>query len=163
MGHVYISNLCMHVKIGRNATLYQRTIFEIAEKAQVSIGYNFTLSYGAVIASTYFIRMGNNVMIGEYTSVRDTTHSNDNPLLPYCMQEDKSEKIMIGNNVWIGRGCIVLPGSVIEDGVIVGANSVVKGTLKGNCLYAGNPVKLIKSLVPESLPARSPEPVINFS
>jgi len=47
---------------------------------------------------------------------------------------DKSEKIMIGSNVWIGRGSIILPGSVIEDGVIIGAHSVVKGHLKANCM-----------------------------
>jgi acetyltransferase-like isoleucine patch superfamily enzyme len=155
LGKVYINTICINTKIGKNATLYPNTIFEVAEDACLLVGNNFTLSYGALIACNYSIVMGDDVMIGEYSSVRDSTHSYSNPSLPYNGQPDKREEIIIGNNVWIGRGTIVLPGSVIEDGVIVGAHSVVKGCLKANCMYAGSPLTMIKQIVsavgPESL------------
>lgn len=50
------------------------------------------------------------------------------------------------NNVWIGRVSILLPGTVIGNNVVVGANSVVSGILKSNSLYAGSPVRYIKSI-----------------
>lgn len=146
LGSVHVSTICMNVKFGKNVTLYPNTILEVSEQACLIVGDNFTLSYGALIASNYFIKMGNHVMIGEYTSIRDTTHVYHDCNVPYCRQTDKSEKIIIGNNVWIGKGCIILPGAVIEDGVIVGAHSVVKGCLKANAVYAGIPLRLIKNL-----------------
>lgn len=54
--------------------------------------------------------------------------------------------VIIGNNVFIGDGSIILGGTVIEDNVIVGARSVVSGTLSSDTVYAGNPAKPIMSL-----------------
>ena len=51
---------------------------------------------------------------------------------------------VVGNDVWIGRGCLICDGSYIEDGVVVAANSVVKGRLLKNGIYGGSPVRLIK-------------------
>ena len=61
--------------------------------------------------------------------------------------EDKKAPILIGNNVWIGRGCLICEGAIIEDGVVVGANSVVKGRLVKDTIYAGAPAKAIKSRI----------------
>jgi len=146
MGRVEVNTLCTNMKMGKNASLYANTVFEVAQLANLTIGDNFTLSYGAIIACNHSVQIGNNVMIGEYSSIRDTTHNYKDLSLPYCQQPDLSEAIIIGNNVWIGRGTIVFPGSVIEDGVIVGAHSVVKGRLTANQVYAGSPLKMIKEL-----------------
>lgn len=51
--------------------------------------------------------------------------------------------VFIGRNVFIGQKCIILPGSTIEDNVIVGAGSIVKGRLLSGFVYAGNPAKVI--------------------
>lgn len=53
---------------------------------------------------------------------------------------------IIGNNVFLGWGCTVLPGACIEDNVIVGANAVVSGVLEHDSVYAGNPARRICSL-----------------
>jgi acetyltransferase-like isoleucine patch superfamily enzyme len=145
-GRVYIYGLGNHVTIGKDAILYGENILEINEKATLFIGNHFTLSYGSLIACHYNISIGDHVMIGEYSSIRDTTHVYNESAIPYCLQPDKSDKISIGNNVWIGRGCIILPGTIIEDGVIIAANSVVKGFLNKDCIYGGTPVKLLKKL-----------------
>jgi len=152
LGTVYFSTITLHIKIGRNATFYPAIVLEIAENATLSIGDNFTLSYGAVIACNRSVTIGNFVMIGEYSSVRDTTHNHEYSNVPYIKQGDTSEEIFIGNNVWIGRGSIILAGSVIEDGVIIGAHSVVKGHLKAYCMYAGAPLKMIRELLPVQNP-----------
>ena len=56
--------------------------------------------------------------------------------------------VKIGNRVTIGADTMVLPGSVIEDNVIIGANSVVPkdAHLEGNAIYAGIPAKKLKSM-----------------
>ncbi len=145
-GKVHISGVGSWVKIGKHTSLHQGTIFEINEKSKLIIGDYFTLSYGSLIACQKSVQIGNYVMVGEYSSIRDTTHSYSDPLIPYCLQQDQSEEIFIGNNVWIGKGCIILPGSIIPDGVIIAANSVVKGQLENNSMYGGAPARLIKRL-----------------
>lgn len=54
--------------------------------------------------------------------------------------------IVVGDNVFIGHGTILLPGTIIENNCIVAAGSVVMGTLTSNSVYAGNPVKKVKEL-----------------
>ena len=47
----------------------------------------------------------------------------------------KIGKVTICDNVFIGYGSIVLPGTIIHENVIVGAGSIVKGDLEGNSVY----------------------------
>jgi len=63
-----------------------------------------------------------------------------------CKDVDIFMPINIGNNVFLGYGCILLPGVRIGDNVVVGAGSVVKGILKDNSVYAGVPARYICSI-----------------
>lgn len=54
--------------------------------------------------------------------------------------------VTIGENCFIGAKTILLPGSIVGDNVIVGAGSVVSGTLTENSVYAGNPARKITDL-----------------
>jgi acetyltransferase-like isoleucine patch superfamily enzyme len=131
--------------VGKDIIIFPYTIFEFGNKARFKIGSNSIISYGVVISCQKEIIIGNDVQIGEYTSIRDTTHDYSDFGYPMKYNNDISKEVYIGNNVWIGRGCIILPGTIIEDGVVVGANSVVKGVLKKNGIYGGVPIEFIKS------------------
>lgn len=50
--------------------------------------------------------------------------------------------IIVGNDVWIGGGSIILPGVKIGNNVVVGAGSVVIGDVPSNVLVTGNPAKI---------------------
>lgn len=54
--------------------------------------------------------------------------------------------IVIGNKVWLGENVFVLKGSVIPDGCIVGARSVVTSSMKSDekSIIVGQPAKVIK-------------------
>jgi acetyltransferase-like isoleucine patch superfamily enzyme len=51
--------------------------------------------------------------------------------------------IKLGSNVFVGRGTILMPGTVLGDNVIVGAGSVVRGTVESGAVVMGNPAKQI--------------------
>ena len=55
--------------------------------------------------------------------------------------------VAIGDGVIVGFRSVVLPGTVIERRTVVGAQSVVSGTLSDASVYAGNPAKLIRNIV----------------
>ena len=53
---------------------------------------------------------------------------------------------MIGDNVWLGGGAIVLPGVTIGENTVVGAGSVVTRDLPANVVAVGNPARVVRSL-----------------
>ena len=58
----------------------------------------------------------------------------------------EAKETIIGDNVFIGVNSTILMGTHIGSNVIVGAGSVVSGTFPDNCVIAGNPAKVIRSL-----------------
>ena len=62
----------------------------------------------------------------------------------YANLTPERNSIVIGEHVWIGDGAMILYGSSIGDGSIIGAKSVVKKNCNNNCTLAGNPAKIIK-------------------
>ncbi|PCI59742.1 MAG: hypothetical protein COB35_10665 [Gammaproteobacteria bacterium] len=67
---------------------------------------------------------------------------------PYMIGSRASYRapIIIGNNVFIGWGTIVLPGVTIGNDVVIGAGSVVTRDIPSGVVAAGNPIKIIKPL-----------------
>jgi hypothetical protein len=51
--------------------------------------------------------------------------------------------IEIGNNVGLAWRTFVLPGTKISDGTMVGAGSLVSGTIPENCMLAGFPARIV--------------------
>ena len=48
-------------------------------------------------------------------------------------------RIIVGDDTFIGQGCIILPGARIGTNCVVGAGSVVRGTIPDNAVVMGNP------------------------
>ena len=63
---------------------------------------------------------------------------------PHMDQLPRKGDIVIGNDVWLGRECVILPGAKIGDGAIVAACSVVAGDIPPYTVFGGNPAKFIK-------------------
>lgn len=58
---------------------------------------------------------------------------------------NNSKGILVGDHVWIGQQVLILKGSEIASGSIVGAASLVANKrIPSNCIYGGNPVKKIR-------------------
>jgi acetyltransferase-like isoleucine patch superfamily enzyme len=131
---------------GNNLLIYDNVVFECHNpKGQIQIGNDCVLSYGVIISCTNKIVIGNHVWIGEYSSIRDSTH---NFSIHHSLKNsiDIVAPITIGSNVWIGRNTLIMPGTSIGDNVVIGANSFVKGRCEDNSMYAGTPAVLKRFL-----------------
>ncbi|MGL4949078.1 MAG: CatB-related O-acetyltransferase, partial [Anaeroplasmataceae bacterium] len=51
---------------------------------------------------------------------------------------------VVGNDVWIGRESVIMPGINIGDGAIVAANSVVTKNVEPYTIVGGNPARIIR-------------------
>ena len=58
---------------------------------------------------------------------------------------------VIGNDVWFGRNCVVMPGVKIGDGAIVAAHSVVTKDVEPYSVVGGNPARFIKKRFDDEL------------
>lgn len=56
----------------------------------------------------------------------------------------RAKPIIIGENVWVTHGCIILGGVTIGDNSVIGAGSVVTRDVPENVFAAGNPCKVIR-------------------
>jgi acetyltransferase-like isoleucine patch superfamily enzyme len=115
------------------------------EDASLEIGDRVFINQGATVVAFEHIEIGNDTLIGEFSAIYDSNHHGLDPDHP-----TRAAPVIIGNNVWLSRGVIVLPGSTIGDHTVVAANSVVKGDLPPCVLAAGNPAQVVRKLdIPE--------------
>lgn len=120
---------------------------------RILIGSN-TMLNGVSITAYDSVTIGENCQIASCTLISDTDFHPVNPKVR--MRESMGYKIdhaevnkravTIGNNVWIGWGCIILKGASIGDNSIIAAGSVVLSDIPANVLAAGNPAVVKKNL-----------------
>lgn len=100
--------------------------------------------------------------IGNYCSIARNVkiflggnhHSDWVTTFPFAMEfpDDASIKqnqytngnVIIGNDVWIGYGAIIMSGVKIGDGAVIGAASIVTRDVDAYSIVAGNPAKFIR-------------------
>jgi maltose O-acetyltransferase len=118
----------LYVDYGRNITIGARTF----------INYNLTA------LDVVPITIGDDVQIGPNVQLLTPTH----PLDPQ-QRRDKLEAgkpIVIGDNVWLGGGAVVLAGVTIGDNSVVGAGAVVTKDVPPNVVVVGSPARVVKQL-----------------
>lgn len=125
--------------------------FDLTGKCKtLFIGDNCEFGDMTHIVALNHVSIGNNVLIASKCFISDTNHGQykgsdqDSPFIPPNERQLYSYPIIIGNNVWIGENAVILAGSEIGDGCIIGANSVVKGKFGKDLIIAGSPAKQIK-------------------
>nr|WP_326185639.1 CatB-related O-acetyltransferase [uncultured Oscillibacter sp.] len=72
---------------------------------------------------------------------------------PHLRQLPFKGDTVVGNDVWIGRNSVILPGVHIGDGAIVAAQSVVTRNVAPYTVAGGNPARFLKNRFDEELKA----------
>lgn len=62
---------------------------------------------------------------------------------------DNKGDIIIGNDVWIGYGAVILSGTKIGDGAVIGAGALVTGDVEPYSIAGGVPARVIRRRFPE--------------
>ena len=114
-------------------------------KQGMKIGKNVHLNTMSFSTEPYLIEIGDNVAIGANSDL--VTH--DGAIR--CFRGELGDadifgRIVIGNNVFIGINCTILPGTIIGDNSIIGAGSVVRGKFPENSVIIGNPAKPVMKM-----------------
>lgn len=107
----------------------------------VVIGRGSVINAGCVLYTGNGIRIGRNVLIAANCTLAPTNHAFADAGTPIRAQGFQPSRggIVIGEDVWIGANCVVLDGAVIGAGSVIGAASLLRGTLPPFCLAHGVP------------------------
>lgn len=93
------------------------------------------------------VTIGDNVKIGACVLITDTdAHPLDYLARRSSNEGTKSAPIVIEDDVWVGAHSIILKGITIGARSIIGVGSVVVRSIPADCVAAGNPCKVIKSI-----------------
>ena len=115
---------------------------EISKNSKLIIGKNVRIGHGLFIDCTSgSLMIEDSVTISANVFIGSSHH-----IIPE--KRDKGFKewkvvgrdVLIGSNTFIGYGAVILPGSKIGSGCVIGANTVVKGTIKDGAVYTGKKI-----------------------
>ena len=110
-----------------------------ANGGRIEFGNNSGLNNNCYIVSHELIQIGDNVEIGPNCVIVDHDHDykkefNENGKKRYF----KKEKIVIGNNVWIGANVVILKGTTIGNNCVIGAGTILKENVECDCVVVQN-------------------------
>ena len=113
----------------------------------ILVGKGFYANYNCCFLDCSLITFGDNVLIGPSVTFSPATHPALEPKLRLEGKES-AKPIKVGNNVWFGANCVILPGITIGDHAVIAAGAVVSKDVPEYSVVAGVPAKVIKT-VPE--------------
>lgn len=91
------------------------------------------------------LSIGDNSMIGGGVLICGVNHGYALRGVPMREQPFEAAPIVIGQDVWIGMGAIILPGVTLGDGAIVGAGAVVTSDVAAATVVSGVPARLVRN------------------
>lgn len=137
--HVSLFSSAFANPLGPQAPTFLHTT---SQQALIDI-FDFAGISSSTIVAREKIIIGERTLIGADCLIIDNDFHSLDPLVRGQADVDipKSAPVHIGNNVFIGTRCIILKGTHIGDGAVIGAGSVVQGKVPPGTVYAGNPAK----------------------
>ena len=156
---VYISGSRLEgeVNVNEACKIYQAHI-----DGKITIG-RYTSIWGPNIKITSILEkstIGSFCSIARNVSIQSYNHNINLPssyhfetnIYGLKRQNELSAKgpIIVGNDVWIGAGAVILSGVKIGHGAVIGANALITKDVPPYAIVAGNPGKIIKYRFSES-------------
>jgi len=105
------------------------------------LGRGVFLNFDCVILDVVRVEIGDGTQIGPAVQIYTADHPRD----PAQRREgwEFGKPVVIGRNVWIGGGAILLPGVTVGDDALIGAGSVVTRDVPAGETVAGNPARIV--------------------
>lgn len=137
--------LLKRIFIGDNVRINAGCWLQVHNKSgELKIGTGSIIGHSNHIYAYRSIMIGENVLTADKVYITDCLHDYEDPNTPIMFQDVKAlEKVIIGNNSWLGENVVIL-GASIGKNCVIGANSVVTKDIPDYSIAAGVPAKIIK-------------------
>ena len=131
---------------------YNRTPFFVDYGSNIYFGDRCEVNMNCVFLDDNVIRVGHNALIAPSVQIYTAFHPanaarrfgppGEDGSFAFC--KTQTAPVVIGDNVWIGGGVIIMPGVTIGDNVVIGAGSVVTRSIPSSVIAYGNPCRVIR-------------------
>ncbi len=133
-----------NVRIGDESVVGRCTYLSTMPTGQIEIGRDVLVNSFSVIGAAQRVEIGNHCIFAAYVQITDATHSVDEPETLIKHAPLSSSPIIIGENVWLGSAVMVMMGTKIGDGAVVGAKSLVNKNIPAMSVAYGTPARVVR-------------------
>jgi acetyltransferase-like isoleucine patch superfamily enzyme len=112
-------------------------------RGSLDIGDGVFVNYGSMISAQSRVRIGSNVMIGNYCIIADTEIPGIGE--PSGKPYFEPRPVDIGDGVWLAARVTVLPGARIGAGSVIAAGSIVAGDIPPESVAGGIPARILRA------------------
>ena len=114
--------------------------------ANIRLGDRVFFNFNCVVLDVAAVDIGSDVLLGPAVQIYTATH----PMSAAGRRTglEAAKPVVIGPDVWVGGGAIILPGVTLGAGSVIGAGSVVTRDVPAGVFAAGNPARVIRPLDP---------------
>jgi acetyltransferase-like isoleucine patch superfamily enzyme len=129
---------------GKNVQIKDGVTFKYP--SDIELGDNIKIGEFCYFVGKGGLSIGNNALIGAGTKIITSTHNFEDSDTPMFEQGLSFQPIRIADDVWMGFDVKVFGNTIVNQGVVIGTNSLVKNTeVEPFSVIAGTPAKFIKS------------------
>lgn len=133
-----------HVSIGDYTRLEATgTITDIGNG--ILIGNNSGIGAFSFIGGAGGVKIGNDVIMGQWVSFHPENHNFDRIDIPIRSQGVNRKGIVVEDNCWIGAKVTFLDGAHVGHGSVIAAGALVRGYIPPFSVAAGVPARVIRS------------------
>ena len=115
---------------------------------RLKIGKYATITWNCLIEGGGETVIGNRVFLGPGSKVLTSTYALDGYFsvehIPEKCRKTEYGDVIIEDDAYIGANCTIMPGTIIHEGAVLGANSLAKGELEPWTVYVGSPCRPIR-------------------
>lgn len=124
-------------EVGEGAVI--RPPFHCDYGYNIRLGRNVFLNFNCIILDVCEVDIGDGTQIGPGVQILAADHPRDAAERAAGLEFGKP--VVVGSNVWIGGGAILLPGVTVGDDAVIGAGSVVTRDVAAGATVMGNPAR----------------------
>ena len=144
---------------GKGKNLWITAPFYVDYGNNIYFGNNCEVNMNCTFLDDNVIRIGDNALIAPNVQIYTAFHPTnaidrfgipkEDGSFEFC--KTQTAPVIIGNNVWVGGGAIILPGVTIGDNVVIGIGSDVPNKLKPAIYSFGLVAVGEKSVIPDGV------------
>ena len=146
----FLHNRCTRpgaVRIGHDTGIYNGSFFELGPDADVVIG-DYCALVGAILCTNGRVRIGDYTFIAHEVVLADgpcavPPRAGDDARAARGNPDAAAATIELGPNCWIGMRAVLLAGTKLAEGCVVGAGAVVNFAAPSFSIIAGNPARVV--------------------
>ena len=109
----------------------------------IELGKHVFFNFNCVVLDVARVSIGDYSIFAPAVQIYTATHPLDAELR---RTREYGKPVVIGSDVWVGGGAIILPGVTIGSRTVIGAGSVVTRDIPDDVVAAGNPCRVIREI-----------------